>query len=1108
LLLGNHRLEAPIGRGGMGRVWRARSAGGGPDVAVKVLAAADHLRATLQAEVAAMARLDHPHICAVYDQGVVSEAEAAASEGLLVAGAPYLVMELARGALDREPAPGDFAALRRVLLSLLDALAHAHARGLVHRDVKPANVLVAPDGSLRLADFGIARALGAGLGDGRSVHGSPPYMPPEQIGGHARDQGPWTDLYALGCVAWELTTGQPPFGGPVHHVLQAHLNREPPALIPRFPVPDGFEEWLHGLLEKDPGARVGHAAAAAAQLAALLEPDATGGASTSLSPSESTSSTLSLTLGTLAPITETEELPASPTFRPGPRRPLPALPVPSESPRPRPRRDGARIGLGLFGVRTVPLIGREAEQERLWAALRRAWAERRPVPVAISGPAGVGKSVLARWLAEQAEELGVATALFAGHDLPPGPADGIVGAVARAFAVEGLPAAAAADRIERRMAGRLDRRDAEILAAAVAGPNRPSTEAFHATVGRWLEVASADRPVVLWLDDVQWGGDALRLATRLLDAPIPVVFVITARAEALPERPVEADMLARIAAHATTTNLDLGPLDGAAMARLLQALAPLDPVLAARIRRHAAGQPLYAVELLSDWIRRGALEPGPSGWALAGHPPLPEDLRALWISRLDAIVTAADSPALEVAAALGLTVEVAEWRAAAGLDPAQASELLARLVLADLVRARDGSFVFVHGLLRDALLQRARDAGRLEAHHAAIAEALDGRGTSRGRVGRHLMRAGLWERSVELLLRGAEIERRAGALFEAEELLRERDAALDALGAGPNDARRLEGLVQLAWIMGLRGQEEAWNGMASDLLARAESVGEARSAGDAAWLLGDAARSRGDLQGAWDMFSRANAWMQRAGSASGRSDCERALGAVANDFGRQEEARVHCDAAVELAIEAGDGSAEGSSRLVRAIVAMSRQDLDSAARDVAEAAENYRSAGYDLGRAHAVKVGADIELRRGNLDAARAGLEAALDQFARAGYRFTDVTRLQLATVENLSGNPVRALRLLSELRPRLRAQGHNTALFTADASAAEANAMLGDLAALDADVADMYALPNVQGVDPDLQETLERVADRLVAMGEPQRAARVRALRLPTDLRPSSEAP
>jgi serine/threonine protein kinase len=245
--LGPFDLLAPLGRGGMGEVWRGAHRDQGLAVAVKVMTG-EHAReaAYIEAfrnEVQSVAALDHPAIIYVFDQGQITAEAEAASGGVLLAGSPFLAMELCSlGSLEYFPRPLDWPHLRALLLALLEALAHAHARGVIHRDIKPENVLLAgpddPRPGVKLSDFGLAHPAEKArrTGEGGGVAGTPLYMSPEQAMGHWRDYGPWTDLYSRGCVAWELATGSPPFIGTTPlATLAAQLQRQPPELVPLAP---------------------------------------------------------------------------------------------------------------------------------------------------------------------------------------------------------------------------------------------------------------------------------------------------------------------------------------------------------------------------------------------------------------------------------------------------------------------------------------------------------------------------------------------------------------------------------------------------------------------------------------------------------------------------------------------------------------------------------------------------------------------------------------------------------------------------------------------------------------------------------------------------------
>jgi eukaryotic-like serine/threonine-protein kinase len=225
--LGRYRLEAPLGRGGMAEVFRARDRELRRDVAVKVLmphlARDRQVVARFHREARAAASLDHPNILRVYDVGG-GEAPVA-GEGAGAVDPPFIVLELvpdgtlAELASARAPLPAELVACMGVVIA--GALAEVHRAGILHRDVKPANILLGAGGRLLLSDFGVARVEGGDslvTRDG-AVLGTPSYMSPEQAFGEP--QGPRSDLYALGATLYHLATGSPPVGGPTTRALAA-----------------------------------------------------------------------------------------------------------------------------------------------------------------------------------------------------------------------------------------------------------------------------------------------------------------------------------------------------------------------------------------------------------------------------------------------------------------------------------------------------------------------------------------------------------------------------------------------------------------------------------------------------------------------------------------------------------------------------------------------------------------------------------------------------------------------------------------------------------------------------------------------------------------------
>ena len=281
-MLGPFMLERPIGSGGMGEVWRAVHVAEQVPVAIKVIgqhwARQPSYRQAFQREVRAIAGLVHPGIVAVHDQGVVGAAAARASGDVLAADSPYLVMEyMPRGSLEGLLGALDWPLVQVLTRGVLEALAHAHARGVVHCDLKPGNVLLSglDEVAIKLTDFGVAHALAPTDDppeDAPRSAGTPAYMAPEQLLGQWRDFGPWTDLYALGCMLWELCCGAPPFCAPdLVRLAGLHLHEPPGVFRPQFAVPSALEGWLRRLLAKRIQARHGCAADAAWALARLAD---------------------------------------------------------------------------------------------------------------------------------------------------------------------------------------------------------------------------------------------------------------------------------------------------------------------------------------------------------------------------------------------------------------------------------------------------------------------------------------------------------------------------------------------------------------------------------------------------------------------------------------------------------------------------------------------------------------------------------------------------------------------------------------------------------------------------------------------------------------------
>ncbi|MET9349626.1 serine/threonine-protein kinase [Streptomyces termitum] len=252
LVADRYRLHGCIGRGGMGEVWQATDEVLGRSVAVKLMlaqstdpAGADRFR--LEAQTAA--RLSHPHVVGVFDFGTWD-------------GKLFLVMELVEGdSLGSSPAHPLVLPAERVAVVAAHAaagLAAAHRQGVVHRDIKPGNLLMDADGTVKLADFGIARFVddpSAGLTTTGQIVGTGLYLAPERALG--KPASPASDVYSLGCVLYQLLTGHPPFrADTATALLYQHIDSAPtpPSRLGVVLTP-AFEAYLLSLLAKQPEQR-------------------------------------------------------------------------------------------------------------------------------------------------------------------------------------------------------------------------------------------------------------------------------------------------------------------------------------------------------------------------------------------------------------------------------------------------------------------------------------------------------------------------------------------------------------------------------------------------------------------------------------------------------------------------------------------------------------------------------------------------------------------------------------------------------------------------------------------------------------------------------------
>lgn len=770
-----------IGAGGMGVVWGGVHEPSGHPVVIKTIAprllSQPRLISAFRGEVEAVARLDHPGIVTIYDYGQTAAPCAPLDHHTIEGGTPYMVMELLAGASLNHASALRWLTLRDIFAQLLDALAYAHARDVIHRDLKPPNIMFDPlTGRTRLIDFGIASIIASG--HQRVEGGTLAYMAPEQLFAGAQEplnhhvEGPWTDLYALGCTAWELATGRTPLQisspqdalaalrSPSHLALQ-----EPPHVSP------GFASWVERLIAIEPADRFQRAADALRALLALPDPPNTDAPLATTAHAYAPLSTLSCLerlerLDEASPLSSLATRPAQldPHAIPDDWRAAP--PDHKSAPRAEdaPRLSG--VGLGLYGLRSSGLTGREAERDLLWAALRAVAAAHAPSLLALDGPAGVGKSSLARWLCERAHELGAATPLTASHDAR---SDGVVAALRRELGCADL----LGDLLRTRLALRLKAQGvvdpAEIAALADAlSPRsaedaRPDAPALikYGPIARAIARLAQQRPVILWCELGQH-----METSPLLEFLIPwlqahkarVLTIVTTRTAA------PAPLEAWLDAHAQ--RLRIAPLAPDLHRALVERLLGLTGELAEQVAARTDGNPLFATQLIGDWVTRGILIPSQHGFATApgADTTLPASIDQVLIERIDDAIAGGPRAsqtsarrALEIACALGRRVQQAEWEEACALEALDAPAWLVDMLSArGLTTRRPDGFSFTHGMMVESIELRMRADQRWQTANLTITRALEQRSSAPNieateRLCAHMIEAEQLDRALDLL---------------------------------------------------------------------------------------------------------------------------------------------------------------------------------------------------------------------------------------------------------------------------------------------------------------------------------------------------------------------
>jgi tetratricopeptide (TPR) repeat protein len=703
--VGDYTIEGLLGEGGFGAVFRARSSLGIP-AALKIFKTtggeitAERL-ISQQNEIEALLRLDHPSLVELYGYGVL--------EGVGL----FLAMELVEGeTLDAYVARvGQLDTLEAVRLvrKVAEALAHCHARGVLHLDLKPSNIVLSDphEPRLKILDFGLATLTSSWLpGDTRVTAGTVGYMAPECLrSGRARPD-PRMDLYALGTILYELLAGRLPFKGRGQKTLM--MQRAVGELIPLRDVlpsaPPAVAALLDDLLAQDPAHRPSSAAQLSVRLREIYYETLRG--------------------------TENEEPP--PSMRP-----------PASS----------RIS-SMMPARSddVPFVGRERELSMLAGRVLGASA-RGAAAVVVVGDAGIGKSRLIAELLSVVEQDGAAVVAYGrcrelSALLPYSP---LREAIARLSSAKKRKDAAAsivtsaieealaldADMLRALLPELSDAHDGEVRRSLL----RPaSTPRVAELLRRMLGSIAARVPVLLAIEDLHWGDDATLAVLESLAGSLgaaPLLLLGTSRPPA------------RVAWKGQEI-IKLGPLDHEENQRLLEAVGRgADEATLRQLQESVpllgAGNPLFDIQVARNLELEGFVARSPWGAIALGARNLadyrvPASIEEALRRGVDSLPRDAIE-VLGVASLLGPRFLRSDLWALGLFDPSRVEQALAEGEQRCLCRTTDGATWFSHEAVREQL-ERRMVATELRAHHQRIARQLERRGASPDVLARHLERAG------------------------------------------------------------------------------------------------------------------------------------------------------------------------------------------------------------------------------------------------------------------------------------------------------------------------------------------------------------------------------
>jgi tetratricopeptide (TPR) repeat protein len=552
----------------------------------------------------------------------------------------------------------------------------------------------------------------------------------------------------------------------------------------------------------------------------------------------------------------------------------------------------------------------------------------------------------------------------------------------------------------------------------------------HALIARFFQTLATHRPLILWLDELHHSPESQALAKHLLNAvtQFPVLILATVQAEEVIEGSDMDARLRSLMAHDLASEIDLRPLDRQGQVTLIEEILGLEPVLAARVESQSGGNPQFAVQLVSTWVQRGILVPGPRGFTLAADSDqsIPESMLAIWSDRLEEVLSQhseASAFAIELGAILGNEVQRGEW-----LEALRAAELpIPTALMSDLLRLRlivtdnqRSDWSFIHALFREAVLERVHRHKRKTRWSSLCADVVTANAHSVTRKARLLVAADRTEEALMPLKNAVASEIAVGEWGRAHELRDLRKSILENFAVDPEGAHALSTEVTELMFVSRKERTAILEGRGKNLISWAEELEQwdavtqlrmSTATGHLHAGRGERARElmietlevarRHHLPDTVEVLNRLCFLCIRTGDVAGAASFAREAGLTAEAWGNTI------------------GVANAYTMMARAN--WQRGQIDDAKFYLNEAIIRYERTGCRRGLAEAWNTRGELARAANNLEAAEVAYLEADARFESCGSPAAAFAKLNLGSTYIMGGKFSRAKHILDALEETLK---------------------------------------------------------------------------------------